>query len=94
MAASVAASGLALPVDATVADVVHALNGWSRTVDASLGLMSTAFSDLRGELVGTQNALVATVRDAKATLTGMHEGFRAALDGQGNAQGGNGAHCV
>ena len=60
--------------------MIDALNGWSARVDASLGLMSGAFSDLRTEVVGTQGALVAAVQEAKMALGTMHEGFRAALE--------------
>ena len=59
---------------------VDAMNEWARRVDASLGLMSGAFSDMRAEIVNTQAVLVATVQDAKVALGAMHEGFRAALE--------------
>ena len=41
--------------------MLDALNAWSSRVDASIGLMNVAFSDLRSEVVGTQTALVSTV---------------------------------
>ena len=56
------------------------LNDWGRRVDASLGLMSGAFSGLRDEVVGTQVVLASTIQEAKAALNTMHEGFRRALD--------------
>ena len=62
------------------------LNRWGRQVDASLGMMSSAFSTLRDEIAGTQAALLGTVHDAKLTLSGMHEGFRAALEAQSVVQ--------
>ena len=65
---------------------VASLNDWGRRVDASLGLMSTAFSGLRDEVVGTQTALVSTIQDAKVALNTMHEGFRMALDASGATQ--------
>ena len=48
--------------------------------------MSTAFSSMRDEIAGTQTMLLSTIHDAKTTLTGMHEGFRAALEAQGVSQ--------
>ena len=71
-----------LTVGAGEAAMVEALSEWSKRVDASLVLMSVAFSDLRTEVMGTQVALVATVQEAKVALGGMHEGFRAALETQ------------
>jgi hypothetical protein len=65
---------------------VDAMNEWARRVDASLGLMSGAFSDMRAEIVNTQAVLVATVQDAKVALGAMHEGFRAALETHGTTQ--------
>jgi hypothetical protein len=66
--------------------MLDALNAWSSRVDASIGLMNVAFSDLRSEVVGTQTALVSTVQEAKVALGAMHEGFRAALDAHSNTQ--------
>ena len=90
-AASAAADGsmqrpALLALGAGESAMVDALNGWSARVDASLGLMSGAFSDLRTEVVGTQGALVATVQEAKMALSAMHEGFRAALETQSATQ--------
>ena len=61
--------------DALVAN----MNEWGRRVDASLGLLMSSLSDLRGEVVGTQVVLATTIQDAKVALTVMHEGFRQAL---------------
>ena len=62
------------------------LNDWGRRVDASLGLMSGAFSGLRDEVVGTQVVLATTIQEAKVALNTMHEGFRRALDISGATQ--------
>ena len=78
--------GPQLTVGCGEAALVDALNSWGRSVDASISLMSTAFSSLRDEVVGTQSALVGTIHEAKVTLGGMHEGFRMALEAQGAAQ--------
>ena len=37
--------------------LVASMNEWGRRVDASLGLLMGSFSDLRGEVVGTQVVL-------------------------------------
>ena len=55
------------------------LNEWGSRVDASLGMMTGAFSALREEVLGTQTVLAATINEAKAALNLMHEGFRQAL---------------
>ena len=60
--------------------LVASINEWGRRVDASLGLLMGSFSDLRGEVVGTQVVLANTIQEAKTALTVMHEGFRQALD--------------
>ena len=73
-------SGPQLVLGAGEAALVDSLNDWCRRVDASLGLMSGAFSDLRTEVAGTQTVLVATIQEAKIALGAMHEGFRTALD--------------
>ena len=65
---------------------VDAMNQWSARVDASIGLMSGAFSDLRSEVMGTQVALMSTVQGAKVALGAMHEGFRAALETHSGTQ--------
>jgi hypothetical protein len=65
---------------------VDAMNEWSARVDASIGLMSGAFSDLRSEVMGTQVALMSTVQEAKVALGAMHEGFRAALETHSGTQ--------
>ena len=62
------------------------MNEWGRRVDASLGLLSGAISDLRGEVVGTQVVLANTIQEAKVALGVMHEGFRQALDASGTSQ--------
>ena len=68
--------------DALVAN----MNEWGRRVDASLGLLMGSFSDLRGEVVGTQVVLATTIQEAKVALTVMHGGFRQALDVSGTSQ--------
>ena len=75
-----------LMMGAGEAAMVDALNEWSSRVDASLGLMSGAFSDLRAEVMGTQVALVTTVQEAKVALGAMHEGFRGALEAHSTTQ--------
>ena len=65
---------------------VDAMNEWSARVDASIGLMSGAFSDLRSEVMGSQVALMSTVQEAKVALGAMHEGFRAALETHSGTQ--------
>ena len=63
--------------------LVASMNDWGRRVDASLGLLSGAFSGLRDEVVGTQVVLATTIQEAKVALNVMHEGFRQALDVSG-----------
>jgi hypothetical protein len=58
---------------------VAGINEWGRKVDASLGMMSGAFSSMREEVLGTQVVLGSTIQEAKAALDMMHEGFRQAL---------------
>lgn len=55
-------------------------------MDASLGLLMNSFSDLRGEVLGTQAVLVTTIQEAKTALNVMHDGFRQALDVNGAQQ--------
>ena len=55
------------------------LNEWGSRVDASMELMSGAFSGMREEVLGTQVVLATTIHEAKAALNVMHEGFRQAL---------------
>ena len=55
------------------------LNEWGTRVDASLLMMTGAFSAIREEVLGTQTVLAATINEAKAALNTMHEGFRQAL---------------
>ena len=66
--------------------LVSSLNEWGRRVDASLGLLMSSFSDLRGEVFGTQAVLATTIQEAKVALNVMHEGFRQALDVNGAQQ--------
>ena len=58
---------------------VAGINEWGRKVDASLGMMSSAFSSMREEVLGTQVVLGSTIQEAKVALDMMHEGFRQAL---------------
>ena len=85
-ATTTAVGGPQLVAGCGEAALIEALNNWGRTVDASVGLMSTAFSSLRDEVIGTQSVLLGTIHDGKTTLAGMHEGFRAALEAQGAGQ--------
>ena len=85
-AAPAAVGGPQLVAGGGEAALIEALNSWGRTVDASQGLMTTAFSTLRDEVVGTQSALLGTIQEAKVALGGMHEGFRMALETQGAGQ--------
>ena len=84
--AAAAVGGLQLRDDVGEAERWQELRRWGLQVDASLHLMSGAFSTLRDEVAGTQAVLVATVHDAKLTLGGLHEGFRSALEAQGLSQ--------
>ena len=43
---------------------VVSLNEWGRKVDASLGMLSGAFSSMREEVLGTQTILGATIQEA------------------------------
>ena len=59
--------------------MIDAINAWSARIDASLGMISGAFTDLRTEVMGTQAVLTTTIHEAKIALNGMHEGFSQAL---------------
>ena len=50
------------------AAMVDVLNEWSRRVDASLGLMSGAFSDLRTEVVEPQAARTSALTTTEVGL--------------------------
>ena len=84
MAAAAAASsavgaGTLLTVGAGEVAMIDAINAWSARVDASLGMISGAFTDLRTEVLGTQAVLTTTIHEAKIALNVMHEGFKQAL---------------
>ena len=81
-----AASGPGLVRGAGEDALVSGLNEWGRRVDASLGLLMNSFSDLRGEVLGTQAVLATTIQEAKVALNVMHDGFRQALDVNGAQQ--------
>ena len=73
------AGGPGLAVGGGVEAWATSLNEWGRRVDASLGMMTGAFSALREEVLGTQTVLATTIHEAKVALNMMHEGFRQAL---------------
>ena len=60
--------------------MVAAINEWGGRVDASLGMISTAFTSMHEEVSKTQVVLGTTIQEAKAALDMMHEGFRQALN--------------
>ena len=58
---------------------VASLNEWGGRVEASLAMMTGAFSTLRDEVLGTQTVLGVTIQEAKVALNQMHDSFRRAL---------------